>query len=238
MKYPRTNHLWNREGHNKSDKVRALIAEKNNGRLPFTSDYAEADFGLVDIWDVEEKIDGKNISMVLNDKKKGEYRISIFGRNGQSLVSKHLEEYLRDTFTVNKVMEAIGGLGLMIQKGRTANESLTLFGEGYGEKIQGDYYKIGEPRFALFDIISCGIWSNRDKVRTVGERLGLIAAPYLGQMTELEIVEFIKSKPKSRINPDVTMEGIIARGEAWNVDKEGYSSFKSRNKFKLRCEDF
>ncbi len=242
MEYPKTNHLWLKKGHNLPDKLKAIIREENGGKLPFTQNYGEIDYGLVDIWNVEEKIDGTNIRLIIKEHKRGscraseKFKLTFEGRTKHSEIPPHLLEYLQDTFTIDKILDSIAGTWIMIESTLPMRSEITLFGEGYGDKIQGDYYQIGSPRFALFDILGTGRWAGRDKVREVAGRLGISTAPYIGEMDEQQIVAFVKSKPKSLINPEVTMEGIIARGEAYT--KGDAPTFKANKKFKLRCEDF
>lgn len=112
-----------------------------------------------------------------------------------------------------------------------------LFGEGYGPKIQacgGRYRK--DVSFILFDVWIDGWWLEKQRVLDIASALDIEHTINQRIMTTGEIVEFVKSKPKSYIAEDreLVMEGIIAR----SVPLMLFRNHKTPIMFKLKVRDF
>lgn len=112
-----------------------------------------------------------------------------------------------------------------------------LFGEGYGPKIQacgGRYRK--DVSFILFDVWIDGWWLEKQSVLDIASALDIEHTINQRIMTTGEIVEFVKSKPKSYIAEDreLVMEGIIAR----SVPLMLFRNHKTPIMFKLKVRDF
>lgn len=113
-----------------------------------------------------------------------------------------------------------------------------MFGEGYGPKIQacgGRYRK--DVSFILFDVCVGGCWLEKQSVAEVAIGLGIEYTTFsLAPLTTDEVVKFVKSKPKSRISDDPTleMEGVIARSYPMMLFRHS----KTPVMFKLKCKEF
>ena len=101
----------------------------------------------------------------------------------------------------------------------------TIYGEGYGPKIQagGNYIKEGN-RIIGFDV-KVDDWyllkENRDEILT---KMGMPIVPYIGQMTIKDAIEFVKKGFKSHIaeaNPDYLAEGLVLRTPCGLKDRRG-----------------
>jgi hypothetical protein len=135
--------------------------------------------------------------------------------------------HLQHTFTREK-----------LQKQFPDARKVILFGEGYGPKIQacGSRYR-KDVSFILFDVWIDGWWLEKESVLEIANALNIehtIFATNL--MTTEQVVEFVKSKPKSYIAEDreLVMEGIIAR----SVPLMLFRNHKTPIMFKLKVRDF
>ena len=116
-------------------------------------------------------------------------------------------------------------------------DELTLFGEGYGPKIQscGGNYR-SDPGFILFDVlINERWWLTPQNVAKMALCLGVPSVPVIGtSWSENEIVEYVKSKPKSLCSKDEqVMEGVVARAYPTVYFANGQPVM-----FKLKCKEF
>ena len=92
--------------------------------------------------------------------------------------------------------------------------SITLYGEGYGMKIQkgGNYIKDG-VNFILFDVKVGRWWLSREACEKIASELGLKIVPLMGYMTISEAIDFVKKGFKSTIaeNKDYDAEGLVLK---------------------------
>ena len=90
------------------------------------------EFGIINSWHITEKIDGTNIRVLYSPGEQPQF----CGRTGNAQMPKPLEEYLTETFTPDVLAYTFSELGGIV----------TLFGEGYGEKIQKGGGNYRSPR--------------------------------------------------------------------------------------------
>jgi ATP-dependent RNA circularization protein (DNA/RNA ligase family) len=225
MEYPKINSLWKRNGWYLDESLKKVTnIELQKGRQDFIEgDYAEEAFANIRYWDVDEKVDGTNIRIYYSNKDGP--KIEFKGRTEAANLPAHLVAHLTQTFT-RELLDSVF---------HEENQSIILYGEGYGPKIQacgGNYRE--DAGFILFDVYINGWWLQRGHVADIAKRLGIPSVPYIGRMTEIEIVEFVKSKPLSRCShiPQM-MEGVIARSSPLLLLRNGKPL-----KFKLKCRDF
>lgn len=212
MKYPKIQTLWKRDPEKKY-----TIME---------GQYSKDEFENVLKWNVTEKIDGTNIRVIsqtipmFDGSKDLEFR----GRTDKAQIPKFLLEHLEETFSTEKLKEVFDDY-----------EHLILYGEGYGGKMQkvGKLYR-DESSFILFDVWIDGWWMERGNVLEIGKKLDVDVVPGFSSMTKYEIVEYVKSKPKSHISKKpMTIEGIVARSEPLMLFRNGNPMM-----FKLKVEDY
>jgi hypothetical protein len=159
-------------------------------------------------WEYTEKVDGTNIRIGLDTDETLRTRVLFGGRSNNAVIPEPLLDYLRNTFTFKRFDDA--GLG----------GDITLFGEGYGPKIQGggkyvqadiewnrkldpvNPYRKPEHRFVLFDVKIGDFWLSRDNVNDIADKLGIESVPVIGTGTlwdAIEIVKYGHSVPYGRI---------------------------------------
>jgi len=182
------------------------------------NEYSFPELEYIDNYDFYEKIDGTNIR-IMWDGEVLEFR----GRTDEATIPVHLLVYLAETFTKEKMIKVF-----------PERKQIILYGEGYGNKIQGVGKQYREDvAFILFDCY-IGMWLLPDNLEVMAYRLGIEVVPWLGSGDLQNIVDFIKSKPQSIIaKQPMTMEGIIAKAPMGLLTRNG-----TRIMFKLKCSDF
>lgn len=87
---------------------------------------------------------------------------------------------------------------------------ITLFGEGYGNKIQkaGSFYKPNGVDFILFDIKIGHWWMKRETVDEIAGKLGIESVPIVFRGSLAEAIEFVKPGFDSAIGM-TKAEGLV-----------------------------
>lgn len=152
-------------------------------------------------WECTEKIDGTNIRIELTPKQ-----LEFKGRTDRADIPKHLLERLKSIFDKDTLSE------YFFKDKEPCN--ITIYGEGYGTKIQkgGNYIKDGVD-FILFDVKVGKWWLSREACEQVAKDLGLKIVPLMGYMTIQEACDFVKKGFKSTIaeNKDYDAEGLVLK---------------------------
>lgn len=172
-------------------------------------------------WIFTEKIDGTNVRVHWDGHK-----VSFGGRTDNAQMPMPLMERLQELFSGNTNEE------LFEQKfGETP---VTLYGEGYGGKIQsGSAYK-KEQDFILFDVMVGDTWLARENVEEIAKSFNLQIVPVILIGTIQEAVDFVKSKPNSFISQETkASEGLVGVPKARLTDFRG-----NRIIVKVKVEDF
>lgn len=170
-------------------------------------------------WEFTEKIDGTNIRIHWDGHK-----ITFGGRTERASIPSHLMNKLNETFLNNETEE------LFEQK--FGEKEVTLFGEGYGVKIQngGDYRP--DVGFILFDVLIGENYQSRESVEDIAKAFSLEIVPIVLKGTIEEAVAFVKSCPTSTIGK-AKMEGVVGRPKIEMRDRCG-----NRLIVKIKCIDF
>lgn len=160
-------------------------------------DWARPEFGYLagNEWSFTEKVDGTNIRVWL-DPVGWHYG----GRTDEAQMPGFLLDQLRATFE-----------GLTYGQLDWLPGGTTLYGEGYGARIQkggGNYRQ--EPGFVLFDIRVGDFWLERPNVEDIAAKLGLDVVPVIGVGTLHDMVERARQGIVSKWG-DFQAEGIVAR---------------------------
>lgn len=174
----------------------------NKGRI-IEGSYSLSEFEYLknNRWVFTEKVDGTNIRI---DWKRSEGRI-FGGRTDNAQIPAFLIQRLEELFTTEKLDNAI--------KTEDA-DFLTLYGEGYGARIQkgGGNYKYDGVDFILFDILVGGWWLKREDVETVAESLGIKVVPIRGSGTLQTGIELVRNGMTSMWG-DFPAEGLVMKPE-------------------------
>lgn len=160
-----------------------------------TNDYSTPEFEYLqnNNWIFTEKVDGTNIRIHWDGES-----IKIGGRTDNAQIHTSLFDTLLALFPVDKFQKNYPDL------------QMTLYGEGYGPKIQkgGSYSQI--HNFVLFDIMINNWWLDRNNMDDIAEILEINVVPIVGSGTLPGMVAMAQKGFKSNWG-DFIAEGIVAR---------------------------
>ena len=168
-------------------------------------------------WIGTEKVDGTNIRIIWKDGK-----LSFGGKTDNAQLPIDLINKLKEIFESKQ--------NLFAEK--FAMKEVILFGEGYGAGIQKGGVYSQTKEFVLFDVAIDEGWVSRGNVVGIAEMFNIKLVPVLIEGSLMEIVEFVKSQPKSNWNPELVIEGIVARPEV-----ELQNRFGERVIVKIKVKD-
>lgn len=203
-------------------------------------------------FDATEKIDGTNIRIEVEalidcavfPPKASKFNVTYKGKTDNAQIPSHLLKHLEETYPTAKVLEALGlpeniDEEWLISKGYKHLEDIpryTIYGEGYGVKIQkgGNYIKDGVG-FIVFDVKVGDMYLLRPNMEEITLKLGAPIVPYMGQFTIDEAIEFVKKGFKSTIaeNKDYDAEGLVLKTPNGLMTRRG-----ERIVFKIKTCDF
>lgn len=174
-------------------------------------------------WIFTEKIDGTNIRVHWDG-----HTVIFGGRTDEAQIP---------TFLLNNVLVPYfsGTVNEQLFEQKFGGTPVTLFGEGYGAKIQkgGGLYR-EDNDFILFDVQVDGVFLAREDVEDVAQSFNLNVTPVVTEGKIQDAVDFIKSKPKSLIaGQEREMEGLVGVPEKRVYDHRG-----NRVITKIKSEDF
>lgn len=172
-------------------------------------------------WEWTEKIDGTNIGIVWDG-----YKVSYQGRTERSEIPKPLLDKLKSIFDGSEVEQLF--------EEQFDQHNIVLFGEGYGNKIQGvgNKYIPNDVGFIMFDLWIDGNYQSRKNVEHTAKMFNIPVVPIVGHGTLDEAVSFVKTHPQSVIG-DLPMEGIVCRPKLELRDRCG-----ERVIVKIKWKDF
>ena len=177
--------------------------------------------GTINLWDVQEKIDGTNIRIMLGE----DGAVQFGGRTDAAQLPVDLLMRLVNTFHPEMLKSVFWLDGKPV--------SAVLYGEGYGAGIQkGGTYRPDKSVIFYDCLVSGKWWLDREAVNDVCAKLGAETVPYLGRMTLAQIVELVREPFASKIGTAMA-EGIVARPIEPLFDRKG-----ARIIIKLKTKDF
>lgn len=202
-------------------KIQTLFKrDERNIIIPDQFTYPEFEV-LKDLkWECTEKIDGTNIRIELVSSGNPEDGIimSFKGRTDKAVIPEHLLTKLNWLFDRERLMEVLN-----ITE-ETQNCNITLYGEGYGAKIQkGGNYISNDVNFILFDVKIGKWWLDRESIKDIANKLGINVVPLMGYMTIPEAIEYVKKGFKSTIaeNKDYDAEGLVLKTPCGLLKRDG-----------------
>lgn len=202
-------------------KIQTLFKrDERNIIIPDQFTYPEFEV-LKDLkWECTEKIDGTNIRIELASSGNLEDGIimSFKGRTDKAVIPEHLLTKLNWLFDRERLMEVLNITD------ETQNCNITLYGEGYGAKIQkGGNYISNDVNFILFDVKVGKWWLDRESIKDIANKLGINAVPLMGYMTIPEAIEYVKKGFKSTIaeNKDYDAEGLVLKAPCGLLKRDG-----------------
>lgn len=181
--------------------------------------YPEFEYLKDNKWECTEKIDGTNIRIELDfnvhDDGVREVNVNFKGRTDEATIPAHLYRRLEELFNNVNWLEIFD---------ITSTTSITLYGEGYGTKIQkgGNYISSGVD-FILFDVKVDKWWLQRDAIEDIANKLNIKIVPLIGYMTIPEAVEYVKKGFISTIaeNKNYDAEGLVLKTSTGLLRRNG-----------------
>lgn len=207
-KYHKINTIFKRPINGRGSKSKVIVGEWSSEVFEYLKD---------NLWEWTEKIDGTNIRVIWD----GEDRVLKFaGKTDKAQIPAHLLKKLGEIFTPEMFY---------------GRQSMVLYGEGYGDKIQKGEKYLGKNNvdFILFDVRVGNWWLKRDALEQIAEELEIDIVPIVGVGTLIEAVELIKSKTLKSKWGDFLAEGIVLKPIVPLVERNG-----SRVITKLKHRDF
>lgn len=188
----------------KYHKINSLYKRDDNGDF-ILGDFAQPEFAYLfnNEWVGTEKIDGTNIRIIWDGNQ-----TIIKGKSDSSDIPKFLLAKLQEIVSKFDWEKTFPGIEYDAEGKRIAN--ITLYGEGYGAKIQkggGNYIPDGVD-FILFDVKIGGWWLKREDVNGIAMSLGIKSVPVLFRGTLGQAIEMVKGGFKSTIGT-AQSEGLV-----------------------------
>jgi len=188
--YPKINTIFKRE-------------MENNSKALILGDWSQPEFEYLkdNQWEWTEKIDGTNIRVNWDNQN-----VTFAGRTDNANIPNHLLVKLQTLFNPDS-MKSVFEI-------KEENSEVTLFGEGYGVKIQkGGNYMQKEVGFILFDIKIGNWWMKRSDCETLAQSLNIPIVPLIAYGTLQEAIDYVRKGFKSTIaeNQDYYAEGLVLK---------------------------
>lgn len=179
----------------KYHKIQSIYKRDDSGSF-ILNEFSRPEFEyLFDCeWIGTEKIDGTNIRIHRYEDGTIEYA----GRTDKAQIPEFLKERL-DELIANTNFDVIFD-----------GSSFTLFGEGFGNRIQkvGQKYIADGVDFILFDVRIGDWWMKRDDVNTLAEKLGWKSVPVIFKGTLRDALTFVRGGFYSRVG-SLQAEGLV-----------------------------
>lgn len=206
-KYPKIQTVFKRDMANKGKIISGIYS------LP------EIEYLKDNIWGFTEKVDGTNIRI---DWKRDEY-CRFGGRTDNAQIPVFLLRRLEELFSLEKLNAAI-----------TETDALTLYGEGYGARIQkgGGNYHPDRVDFVLFDVLVDDWWLKREDVDEVAEVLSIKLIPFILEGPLSKAIEFVSNGFNSTWG-NFQAEGLVMRPKVELKTRAGHRIIT-----KIKCKDF
>jgi hypothetical protein len=183
-------------------------------------------------WEFTEKVDGTNMRVNFSLGTPGHEdfaRVKIDGKTDNAQIPPKLLAEMNRLFG-GEGQEVEVWPGMQERFARSDSilsamldrkiSSLTVYGEGYGGKIQGGGKYSLEPKFVVFDIKVGDFWLARDDVFNFCETHGLDAVPVVGYGTLSDAIKIVSNNMRSQWG-DFEAEGIVARPATPLFDRAG-----------------
>ena len=173
-------------------------------------------------WVFTEKVDGTNVRVHWDG-----HNVILGGRTDAAQMPTNLMYALNDKF--------MGTVNEQVFEQKFGADPVTLYGEGYGAKIQkggGNYRE--DVGFILFDVRVGDTWLAREDVEEIAKSFGIEVVPIILTGTIQEAVDYIKTSPKSQLAlKEMEMEGVVGTPKVRCFDHRG-----ERIIVKVKVRDF
>lgn len=212
----------------KYPKINSVYKRDDRGK--FTNEFSQPEFEYLsnNEWIGTEKVDGTNIRIHWDGEE-----FKIAGRTDNAQLPLPLFERLNQICSDKLFFDVFG---FHDEGGDPLN--ITLFGEGYGNRIQkvGSKYLPDRVDFILFDIKIGNWWLEREDIIDIARLLGINSVPEVFNGSLNEAIDIIKTGSDyhpSVINKNAPMEGLVLIPACNLIDRSG-----RRIITKLKYKDF
>ena len=174
-------------------------------------------------WVWTEKVDGTNIRVGWDEE-----RVTFGGRTDNAQMP---------TFLLGKLQDMLPKALFWLEYSDTP---MTLYGEGYGAKIQkggGTYIPDGQS-FILFDVMIAGNWQPRESVEDIAAHLGIDVVPIIGVGILEDAIDVVRSGFTSGVIARSAPNGRNAEGLVMRPKVELQTRTGQRIITKIKAKDF
>jgi len=147
----------------------------------------ELEYLADDEWEFTEKVDGTNIRIGYDVTYVGS-DVYFGGRTDNATIPIPLMRFLEEHFTDERFQDA----GFSRKDGEQES-TITLFGEGYGPKIQNGGNYRNDQSFVLFDVKVGDWWLLRKDVDDIATKLGIDSVPTIGHGTLHDAIDIVST---------------------------------------------
>ena len=153
------------------------------------------------------KVDGTNIRVHWDG-----HTVTFGGRTDNAQLPADLVVRLEELFKTSEAEE--------IFEQKFGEKAVTLFGEGYGGKIQGGGNYRDTPDFIMFDVLIDGVYLKREAVCDIAAAFGVDVVPVALTGTIEDGIEYVKTTEQCGIG-DAVLEGLVSRPACELLDRLG-----------------
>lgn len=172
-------------------KINALYKRHNEGKKKgkfIMGDFACPEFEYLfnNKWEWTEKVDGTNIRIYNDPFVHPDDQVRFGGRTDNAQIPKELLTHLQSTFNVELFHKAFFDPDAIPPR-------VTLYGEGYGPKIQSGGKYREDASFVLFDVQVGDAWLSRNNVDDVARKMGLDSVPVIHYGNVQDAIDIVSS---------------------------------------------
>lgn len=207
-------------------KINSIYKRDRSTNKFILGDYSIPEFKALENvkWHATEKIDGTNIRIELSFYTAPEgikCNMEFHGRTNNADIPKHLQAKLHELFD--------GIDWNSVFPDAKHEDKITIYGEGYGFKIQsGGNYCGNDVNFIMFDIKYNNYWLEWDSVVDISKKIHVNFVNDFGYMTLMEAIEFVKKgfvSPLAESHPNgnkqYIAEGLVLRAPCGLLRRNG-----------------
>lgn len=196
--YTKINTLYKRNMEHKSHHI--IVGDYSEDEVKYLKDA---------IWECTLKIDGTNMHYQWDG-----HTLEIHGKTDKASIPPQLKSKMEELVTEDMMKEVFP-----LEYDEEGNEipmMIRIYGEGCGNKIQGNCGKAYNPkenRFILFDVLVNGTWwLTRENCEDIANKLNLEIVPIIGYMTLSEAEELVKKGFKDTMAmSELDAEGLVCK---------------------------
>ena len=209
----------------KYHKIETLYVRDEKTKKLIVGDFRNktVEFLKDNTWQFTEKVDGTNIRVHWDG-----HNVIFGGRTDNAQIPAHL---------INRLNELFGGeANAQLFEQKFGETPVTLFGEGYGPKIQSGGAYRNDVDFILFDVlIGDDLYLERENVEDIAKYFGIDVVPIVLEGTIQDGVDYVtKGDRKSIIAQNgALIEGLVGRPKIELRDRRG-----ERIIVKIKYKDF